>query len=151
MSIVLFLFNLFDFGCNRKRQDNRSKAFVPFLGSTYCNADGTLSDSLGAPKCGSFGSGFSEGNRNIASDFVSQIYNDASPYLTQAETFMSGAWTQHTGVPGRQSTTARVPSGTVHTSIYVDDDAYKTYLTTEAGKDEKKAAGRQRAELKRNQ
>ena len=68
MSIVLFLFNLFDFGCNRKRQDNRSKAFVPFLGSTYCNADGTLSDSLGAPKCGSFGSGFSEGNRNIASD-----------------------------------------------------------------------------------
>ena len=145
MSIVLFLFNLFDFGCNRKRQDNRSKAFVPFLGSTYCNADGSLGDSLGAPKCGSLGSGFSEGNRNIASDFVSQIYNDASPYLTQAETFMSGAWTQHTGVPGRQSTTSRVPSGTVHTSIYVDDDAYKKYLSTEAGKDEKKAAGKQKS------
>lgn len=149
LDIVLFLFNLFDFGCDRKRQDNRNKAFVPFLGSTYCDADGNLADDLGAPKCGDFGSGFSEGNRNIASDFVSQIYKDASPYLTQAETFMSGAFTQHTGVPGRQSTTQRVPSGTVHTSIYVDDDAYKKYLTTEAGKDEKAAAGKQKSKTEK--
>jgi len=144
LQIVLFLFNLFDFGCDRTRQDNRTKAFIPFLGTTYCDAEG-LADKLGNRKCGDLGSGFAQGSRNVASDFVSQIYNDASPYLTQAETFMSGGWKQHTGVPGRQSQTERTPSGTVHTSIYVDDNAYKKYLATEAGKDEKKALSRDKS------
>lgn len=148
LQIVLFLFNLFDFGCDRTRQDNRTKAFIPFLGTTYCDASG-LSDALGNRKCGDLGSGFAQGSRNVASDFVSQIYNDASPYLTQAETFLSGGWTQHTGVPGRQSQTDRTPSGTVHTSIYVDDNAYKKYLATEAGADEKKALSRDKSKTEK--
>jgi len=62
---------------------------------------------------------------------------------------MSGGWRQHTGVPGRQSQTERTPSGTVHTSIYVDDNAYKKYLSTEAGADEKKALSRDKSKTEK--
>lgn len=139
LSIVLFIFNLFDIGCNRKRQDNRTKQFYPFLGSTYCEAD-AIRDKIGAPKCGDFGSGsgFSEGNRNIAADFVSRVYKDTSPFLVAATTDVAGGYVQHTGTPGRQSTTTKLPSGTTHTSIFVDDNAYSKYLATEAGADVKK-------------
>ena len=144
IQLVLFLFNLFDLGCGRKRQRNKGKGFVPILGSTDCvDEEGAKAMAIlrGRSDCGLGSSGW-DGATNKTADFISQIFNDASPFLTSARTELSGAYTQHTGTPGRWSEVKRLPSGTTHTSIHTDDRQYGEFLASKAGTDEKKTLQR---------
>ena len=145
IQLVLFLFNLFDLGCNRKRQKNKNKGWVPLVGSTECTDDEearkVMSILRGRSDCGLGADGWDNAS-NVAADFISQIYTDASPFLTAARTELSGGYTQHTGTPGRWSETKRMPSGTTHTSIHTDDRQYGEYLASKAGTDEKKTLDR---------
>ena len=146
IQIVLLLLNLFDLGCDRKRQDSRNKGWVPLLGTTYCASDEESKKVAailnGKSDCGIGAFGFGTDSGAGPADFISQIYNESSPFLTAAKTELSGATVQHTGVPGRQSTVSTLPSGTTHTSIKKDDALAAEYEAKKVGVDAAKITGR---------
>jgi len=151
LQIVIMILNMFDMGCNRSRQNSKNLGWVPILGSTYCADDDdgkAIMKKLGAPSCGSGGTG------NATIDWITNIYQTASPYLTSARTELSGYWEQHIGNPGSNADTVHLTSGTTHTSIRKDPaeeaKAKATEKATKAGQTKAQAekAGNQAAKGK---
>ena len=149
LSILIMILNMFDLGCNRKRQNTSNKAFVPLLGSTYCaaNDDGTsLMQKLGAKGCAK-GSNFAQGVET-AIDMVTQIYNEAEVTLTQAKTYPSGKYELNIGTPGNMASVTKEASGATTTSININPTEQAKY---KAGKAAAASKGSTPASIKKAQ
>lgn len=142
-ALVLFLFSLFDLGCNRTAQRaGDSKGFVPFLGATACEGDTleALMDTIGAMKCVKQNSAFT-GSGGEALNFIKRIYNEASPYLTKIRNEPNGHAHADFSTPGRLMYQEKLPSGSTHTSIRANDAEYQKHLNQEAAAKANAATG----------
>ena len=67
---------------------------------------------------------------------LDQIFTKADPYLQVAKTFVTGGYDQHIGTPGRQAHVYKEPSGTVHSSVNINNNTYAEYMFLKTIKDE---------------
>jgi len=130
---LVALFINFNTGDDCDRSPNGGKAdngFYPLFGVTSC----TPEELANINKIrGSRGSCAGE---SAGTGILDQVFNKADPYLQAITTFTSGGYTQHIGTPGRQAHVVREPSGTVHTSININNNTYAEYMFLKQIKDE---------------
>jgi len=124
IQILTILMSLFDFGCDRSADGGTADVgWFPFFGTTECTATALAELPLGKSRkaCGG-GSG----------SFLDSFFDEASPYLTAAQTFINGAYTMQLGTPGREATITKTASGTTHTSVSANNESLAKHKATEA-------------------
>lgn len=124
IQILTILMSLFSFGCNRESAGGQTDVgWFPFFGTTECTAAALAELPLGSNRkdCGGGGSG----------SFLDSFFDEASPYLTAAQTFINGAYTMQLGTPGREATITRTASGTTHCSVSANNEALAKHKATE--------------------
>lgn len=125
VQILTILMTLFNFGCDRKADGGEDTVgWFPFFGTTSCTPQALAALPLGSGRkgCGGTGSG----------SFLDSFFDEASPYLTAAQTFINGAYTMQMGTPGREATIQRTASGTTHTSIRANNSQLAEHKAKEA-------------------
>ena len=101
--------------CGRTPTDGADTVgWFPLYGVTHCTEEELekinkiMGMNKAQPSCGDpFGTG----------SMIDDIYNTADPFLTQAKTFLDGAYELHVGTPGRRATVTKRASGTTHLSV----------------------------------
>ena len=117
--------------CDRKPNGGKAKnGFYPLFGVTSCSDEELENINKIRGKRGACA------GESAGTGILDQVFNKADPYLQAITTFTSGGYTQHIGTPGRQAHVVREPSGTVHTSININNNTYAEYMFLKQIKDE---------------
>ena len=117
--------------CDRKPNGGKAKnGFYPLFGVTSCSDEELENINKIRGKRGACA------GESAGTGILDQVFNKADPYLQAITTFTSGGYTQHIGTPGRQAHVVREPSGTVHTSVNINNNTYAEYMFLKQIKDE---------------
>tara|TARA_B100001250_G_scaffold391735_1_gene392922 strand:- start:2028 stop:4577 length:2550 start_codon:yes stop_codon:yes gene_type:complete len=127
-------------GCDRKAKGGESPvAWFPLFGVTNCS-DSEL-DHIRKLKgksnrlCG-------DGNPEPSGSLLGSIFEKADPFLTAAHTFIDGSWNLHIGTPGRTAMQQRLASGTMFTSVQINNYSYAQYLAVKQLMEEAEKEGK---------
>ena len=117
LALLTLLFNILGnfLKCDRESTGGQEDVgFYPFFGTTSCtpSALGAAGNS-GYAKCGG-GGPFGDFDSGC---FIDSFFNEADPYLTSAKNFISGAFKEEMGTPGRRATVQRDASGRTKFSV----------------------------------
>ena len=135
--------------CGRAPTDGADAVgWFPLYGVTHCtDAElAAINKILGLnkanAKCGDpFGTG----------SLIDDLYNTADPFLTQAKTFLDGAYELHIGTPGRRASVTKRASGTTQLSININNDEKQEHAARQQIKEENPNASEEEIERKVSQ
>ena len=118
-------------GCDRKPNGGKAKnGFYPLFGVTSCTDEELANINKIRGKRGACA------GESAGTGVLDQIFTKADPYLQVAKTFVTGGYDQHIGTPGRQAHVYKEPSGTVHSSVNINNNTYAEYMFLKKIKEE---------------
>ena len=119
--------------CNRPiNGGNNTKGFYPLYGVTSCTPEelATINAVRGRDrgKCG-------ENDAN--GGLITNIFNQADPYLSAATTWINGAYELYVATPGREATQKTDNNGTTHIAVKLNNKEHAKYEWLKAKRKEK--------------
>ena len=109
--------------CDRPRNGGeKNKGFYPLFGVTSCTEEelATINAVRGrdAGKCG---------ENDKGGGLITNIFNNADPYLSAATTFINGAYELYVATPGREATQKTDNNGTTHIAVKLNNKEHAKY------------------------
>ena len=104
-------------GCDRQATGGADNVgWFPLFGVTHCTEE-ELDEINRIRGQGRGGCGDNGGGNSL----IDNLINGADPYMSVAKTWINGAYDHYVGTPGRQAKFSRLPSGTTHSSVKLNN------------------------------